>query len=103
MKRKKHGGQFLSKDKMFRRVGARKRTTNDVLARARKAGLQVHKGSFVLMLESPGAHVFFNPTSGMFWGKTPTNVQFHSSNRDHDAQPWMQKLLHFFWIEGPKP
>lgn len=40
----------------------------------------------------------FNTFNGRFWGRTPEGMSFSSDSPEHDGEPWMQALLHFFMV-----
>jgi hypothetical protein len=53
------------------------------------------KSDFVI-LEGGGAMVFYNSTTGYFFGTTDQGVEFDNTQVDHEQEPWFQTLLDFF-------
>lgn len=58
---------------------------------------------FVLATAPIGAYVMFNTFNGRFFGVTDKGVHFSSSSTEHEAEPWFQALLSFFYVEKGKP
>jgi hypothetical protein len=50
-------------------------------------------------LAKPSGYVLFNTFNGRFFGKTDKGVPFSSDSAEHEAEPWFQALLSFFYVE----
>jgi hypothetical protein len=44
-------------------------------------------------------YVSFNTFNGVFWGRTPDGIEFHSSRTEHEKAEWFQALLSFFYVK----
>lgn len=44
-----------------------------------------------------GAMVLYSSPTGNFFGTTDKGVQFDSKSDEHEAEPWFQTLLEFFY------
>lgn len=51
--------------------------------------------------DSRSGEVLFNSYTGNFFGTTNNGVSFDSHITTHEAEPWFQTLLSFFYIEKP--
>lgn len=58
---------------------------------------------FVPLVNPAGAFVMFNTFNGTFFGTTDKGVEFDSSSTTHEAAPWFQALLSFFYVEKGEP
>lgn len=58
------------------------------------------RGFDTVLIGSKGrGFVIYNCWNGRFFGTTDRGVRFTSDQSRHDKQPWMVKLLHFFYVE----
>ena len=49
--------------------------------------------------DNDSGQVLYNSVTGVFFGTTPDGVSFESGNDAHEAEPWFQALLLFFYQE----
>lgn len=102
----------MPREKFKGRRFARAKTREEVQAQCKAAGVQwddrlYRQGSDFTVLRGGGAEVLWSSWNGKFFGTFTdakgNEVQFDSSETKHEAEPWFQALLEFFYVGEPTP
>jgi hypothetical protein len=63
--------------------------------------LAYERGSDFTAIRGGGAQVLWSSFNGRFFGTTDTGIEFSDDNTKHEAEPWFQALLEFFYVGTP--
>lgn len=82
------------------------KTREQVKAQCDALGLEFddaayQRGSDITVIRGGGAHVLWISFNGRFFGTTDTGIEFSSDETTHEAEPWFQALLDFFYVSKP--
>lgn len=85
---------------------ARHRTHDEIVALCKKHkvplddSLYLQRGWDTILVGTKDlGYVIYNTWNGKFFGTTDKGTPFDSCSTRHDRTEWMQKLLHFFYVE----
>ena len=82
---------------------ARHKTSSEIRQQCLQQRLEIddrqyRQGSDYITVRGGGAEIIYNTVNGHFFGTTPKGIKVDSDKTTYDHKPWMQALLHFFYV-----